>query len=195
MSRPYKITPTLAMDLDNILSIEMIESPNKKGTYQIIICMLYIDPIVLDFPNVMAARTKFSEIFEEWKSTKLSENTEAHIRKLVCSEVNELLHVLDEEEYDETIDRNYDFRINGNKISANDVKEIKADKDYNLVLVFKDGTEQVIVKNYSNYMSVNYFYKQHRMDNPDSIPLSTMAMALLMDYIESNPSSVEYEGE
>lgn len=195
MSRPYKITPTLVMDLDNILSIEMIESPNKKGTYQIIICMLYIDPIVLDFPNVMAARTKFSEIFEEWKSTKLSENTEAHIRKLVCSEVNELLHVLDEEEYDETIDRNYDFRINGNKISANDVKEIKADKDYNLVLVFKDGTEQVIVKNYSNYMSVNYFYKQHRMDNPDSIPLSTMAMALLMDYIESNPSSVEYEGE
>lgn len=195
MSRPYKITPTLVMDLDNILSIEMIESPNKKGTYQIIICMLYIDPIVLDFPNVMAARTKFSEIFEEWKSTKLSENTEAHIRKLVCSEVNELLHVLDEEEYDETIDRNYDFRINGNKISANDVKEIKADKDYNLVLVFKDGTEQVIVKNYSNYMSVNYFYKQHRMDNPDSIPLSTMAMALLMDYIESNPSPVEYEGE
>lgn len=195
MSRPYKITPTLVMDLDNILSIEMIESPNKKGTYQIIICMLYIDPIVLDFPNVMAARTKFSEIFEEWKSTKLSENTEAHIRKLVCSEVNELLHVLDEEEYDETIDRNYDFRINGNKISANDVKEIKADKDYNLVLVFKDGTEQVIVKNYSNYMSVNYFYKQHRMDNPDSIPLSTMAMALLTDYIESNPSPVEYEGE
>lgn len=195
MSKPYKITPTLVMDLDNILSIEMIESPNKKGTYQIVICMLYIDPIVLDFPNVMAARTKFSEIFEEWKSTKLSENTEAHIRKLVCSEVNELLHVLDEEEYDETIDRNYDFRINGNKISANDVKEIKADKDYNLVLVFKDGTEQVIVKDYSNYMSVNYFYKQHRMDNPDSIPLSTMAMALLMDYIESNPSPVEYEGE
>ena len=156
MSRTYKITPTLAMDLDNILSIEMIESPNKKGAYQIVICMLYIDPIVLDFPNVMAARTKFSEIFEEWKSTKLSESTEAHIRKLVCSEVNELLHVLDEEEYDETIDRNYDFRINGNKISANDVKEIKADKDYNLVLVFKDGTEQVIVKNYSNYMSVNY---------------------------------------
>lgn len=195
MSRPYKITPTLAMDLDNLLSIEMIESPNKKGTYQIVICMLYIDPIVLDFPNVMAARTKFSEMFEEWKSTKLSESTEAHIRKLVCSEVNELLHVLDEEEYDETIDRNYDFRINGNKISANDVKEIKADKDYNLVLVFKDGTEQVIVKNYSNYMSVNYFYKQHRMDNPDSIPLSTMAMALLTDYIESNPSPVEYEGE
>lgn len=195
MSRPYKITPTLAMDLDNILSIEMIESPNKKGTYQIVICMLYVDPIVLDFPNVMAARTKFSEIFEEWKSTKLSEGTEAHIRKLVCSEVNELLHVLDEEEYDEAIDRNYDFHINGNKISANDVKEIKADKDYNLVLVFKDGTEQVIVKNYSNYMSVNYFYKQHRMDNPDSIPLSTMAMALLMDYIESNPSPVEYEGE
>ena len=94
MSRPYKITPTLAMDLDNILSIEMIESPNKKGTYQIIICMLYIDPIVLDFPNVMAARTKFSEIFEEWKSTKLSESTEAHIRKLVCSEVNELLDIL-----------------------------------------------------------------------------------------------------
>ena len=195
MSRPYKITPTLAMDLDNILSIEMIESPNKKGTYQIIICMLYIDPIVLDFPNVMAARTKFSEIFEEWKSTKLSENTEAHIRKLVCSEVNELLHVLDEEEYDETIDRNYDFHINGNKISANDVKEITADKDYNLVLVFKDGTRQVIVKDYSNYMSVNYFYKQHKMDNPDSIPLSTMAMALLMDYLESNSSSVEYEGE
>ena len=44
-------------------------------------------------------------------------------------------------------------------------------------------------------MSVNYFYKQHKMDNPDSIPLSTMAMALLTDYLESNPSPVEYEGE
>ena len=195
MSRPYKLTSTLAIDLDIITSIEILESPNKKGIQQLVICMLYIDPIVLDFPNVMAARTKFSEIFEEWKSTKLSESTEAHIRKLVCSEVNELLDILDEEEYDETIDRNYDFHINGNKISANDVKEIKADKDYNLVLVFKDGTEQVIVKNYSNYMSVNYFYKQHRMDNPDSIPLSTMAMALLTDYLESNPSPVEYEGE
>lgn len=195
MSRPYKLTSTLAIDLDIITSIEILESPNKKGIQQLVICMLYGDPIILDFPNVMAARTKFSEVFEEWKSTKLSESTEAHIRKLVCSEVNELLDILDEEEYDETIDRNYDFHINGNKISANDVKEIKADKDYNLVLVFKDGTRQVVVKDYSNYMSVNYFYKQHKMDNPDSIPLSTMAMALLMDYIESNPSPVEYEGE
>lgn len=64
--RPYKLTPTIAIDMNLVTSLDLIENPNKAGKWQIIISMYYSEPFVLDFDNKLQATTRFAELFQDW---------------------------------------------------------------------------------------------------------------------------------
>ena len=86
--RPYKLTNTLAIDLNLVTSIELIENPNKKKSWQIIMSMYYAEPIVLDYETKAQAQLDFNSLMKIWPFEEKSN---------CCSKLEEQLKDIQEE--------------------------------------------------------------------------------------------------
>lgn len=94
--RPYKLTPTIAIDMNLVTSLDLIENPNKAGKWQIIISMYYSEPFVLDFDNKLQATTRFAELFQDWHEPTTVSNEDLNKIKEAVDRLAEKVDMLNQ---------------------------------------------------------------------------------------------------
>ena len=73
--RPYRLTPTVAINMNMVTSLELVQIPNKLNRlnkWQVIIGLCNSKPVILCFDSKLSATTKFSELFQDWQEPATS---------------------------------------------------------------------------------------------------------------------------
>lgn len=207
--RPYKLTPTIAIDMNLVTSLDLIENPNKAGKWQIIISMYYSEPFVLDFDNKLQATTRFAELFQDWHEPATVSNEDLNkIKEAVdrlaekVDTLNQLSHThaysgtltstntaelhfdpMEKVEHDET-KFDYAFNVNDGLVLASNINYITTtEDDTKFLLDIKTLSGGKYVKDVKDFAEQLYRYLTIEA-NVVKVPVSKSARELMTKTME-----------